>query len=103
VREPRGPGETGEALEVFVRESPTREKFAADLAAMIRRSVHLLFIFTVVADNQYNYKGQFHDTFGYRNEVDVEYFSHADHVFSSELHRARLLSRLRGWMEASFP
>jgi pimeloyl-ACP methyl ester carboxylesterase len=103
VREPRGRGETGEALEVFVRESPTREQFAADVAAMIARSVHLLFIFTVVADNHYNYKGQFHDTFGHRDDVDVEYFPQADHVFSSELHRARLLSRLRGWLEASFP
>jgi dienelactone hydrolase len=99
----RGPAEAGEMLEIFVRESPTREQFAADIAAMAARSVQMFFIFTVAADNQYNYRSQFHDTFGYRDAIDVELFPQADHVFSTELHRARLLARLRDWMEQRFP
>lgn len=102
-RQAPGHSETGEMLEVFVRESPTRDQFAGDLSTMIARSVHLLFIFTVVADNHYNYPRQFHDTFGYEHAVEVEYFSRADHVFSSEEHRARLLSRLRRWLDERFP
>jgi pimeloyl-ACP methyl ester carboxylesterase len=99
----RGRAETGEMLEVFVRESPTREQFASDIAAMVARSVRMLFIFTVVADNHYNYPGQFHDTFGHRKDVDVEFFPQADHVFSTEQHRARLLARLRQWVDERFP
>jgi pimeloyl-ACP methyl ester carboxylesterase len=96
-------GETGDTLEVYVRESPTQQKFASDLASLFERSVKMLFVYTVVADNHYNYRNQFHDTFGYRNQIDVEYFSRADHVFSTEDHRAKLLSRLLRWTDDSFP
>lgn len=99
----RGRRETGDILEVYLREYPTRQRFASDLASLIDRSVKMLFVYTVVADNHYNYRNQFHATFGYRGQIDVEYYSHADHVFSTENHRARLLSRLLRWMDEGFP
>ncbi|MEO6238620.1 MAG: hypothetical protein ABIQ52_16620 [Vicinamibacterales bacterium] len=95
--------ETGETLEIYVRESPSRERFASDIATLVSRSVRLLFIFTVVADNHYNYPNQFHDTFGYRDQIAVEYFWRADHTFSTEGHRASLNTRLVAWVTRHFP
>jgi pimeloyl-ACP methyl ester carboxylesterase len=89
--------------QIFTDEHPSKEQFAADLARLVARSVRMLFIYTVVSDNHYNYRNQFHDVFGYRDEIDVEYHTRADHVFSTEDHRAHLLSRLVGWMDARFP
>jgi hypothetical protein len=62
-----------------------------------------MFIYTINTDGAYNYPGQFHETFGYRGEIDVEFYTRADHVFSTEAHREMLLSRLVQWMEDRFP
>jgi pimeloyl-ACP methyl ester carboxylesterase len=89
--------------EVFACDYPSQDHFAADIAALVRRSVKLMFIYTINTDGAYNYPGQFHDTFGYRDEIDVEFYTRADHVFSTEAHREMLLSRLVQWMEDRFP
>ena len=98
-----GRRETGGVQEVFDREYPSRLQFAADVDRLVQRSVQLLFVYTVVADNHYNYQRQFHDTFGHRGPIEVEYYRHADHVFSVEAQRRQLRSRLVEWMEARFP
>jgi pimeloyl-ACP methyl ester carboxylesterase len=89
--------------EVFERGFPPRTQFAADLLALTRRSVKMLFIYTSNAYGCYNYRNQFHDTFGYREAIDVEFYTRADHVFSTEAHREVLLSRLVQWMQDRFP
>jgi pimeloyl-ACP methyl ester carboxylesterase len=89
--------------EVFARDLPSRQQFARDISALVKRSVKMLFIYTINTDGAYNYPGQFHDTFGYRDEIDVEFYTRADHVFSTEAHREMLLSRLVQWMEDGFP
>jgi pimeloyl-ACP methyl ester carboxylesterase len=94
--------DTAYAQEVFSREYPPREKFASDLASLVGRSVQLLFVYTVVADNHYNYRNQFYDTFGYIAQIDVEYYTRADHVFSAGPDRTKLVSRLVQWMDERF-
>jgi dienelactone hydrolase len=94
--------DAGSAQEVFSREYPRRQKFASDIAHLVGRSVQLLFVYTVVADNHYNYRNQFYDTFGYRAKIDVEYYTRADHVFSAEPERTKLVSRLVQWMDERF-
>jgi pimeloyl-ACP methyl ester carboxylesterase len=89
--------------EIFARELPSQQQFAGDLAALVKRSVKMLFIYTINTDGAYNYARQFHDTFGYRDVIDVEFYTRADHVFSSEPRREMLLSRLVQWMEVEFP
>jgi pimeloyl-ACP methyl ester carboxylesterase len=89
--------------EVFERNYPTRQQFAADLAKLNARSLKMLFVYTVNEDGSYNYRNQFHDTFGYRGEIEVEFHTRADHVFSTEDQRLRLLSRLIRWLDDSFP
>lgn len=89
--------------EVFERDYPTRQQFAADLAKLRARSLKMLFVYTVNEDGSYNYRKQFHDTFGYRDEIEVEFYTRADHVFSTDDQRGRLLSRLIRWLDDSFP
>ena len=89
--------------DVFERGFPSREQFSADLKALTDRGVRMLFVYTSNADGCYNYRGQFHDAFGYHDAIDVEYFNRADHVFSTEAYRNLLLERLVQWMEEQFP
>lgn len=89
--------------EVFERPYPTREQFAADLAKLTARSLKLLFVYTANEDGSYNYRNQFHDTFGYRDEIEVEFYARADHVFSTDAQRERLLSGLVRWLDLKFP
>jgi pimeloyl-ACP methyl ester carboxylesterase len=92
-----------EMPDVFAREFPSRQQFAADLAIMVGRSLKMLFVYTINSDRHYNYPSQFHDTFGYRDDIDVEYYTRADHVFSRAAHREVLLARLVQWMDDRFP
>src|SRR5262249_16562821 len=87
---------------IFTDEHPTKEQFSTALRQLTARSVRMFFIYTVVSDNHYNYKNQFHDTFGYRDQIDVEYFTRADHVFSTQADRCELLSGVVGWMQDRF-
>jgi pimeloyl-ACP methyl ester carboxylesterase len=89
--------------EIFERQYPARQQFASDLAALHARSLKMLFVYTINEDGSYNYRNQFHDMFGYRGEIDVEYFTRADHVFSTEEHRQHLLSRMVQWLDDRFP
>jgi pimeloyl-ACP methyl ester carboxylesterase len=90
-------------FEVFERTYPSQQRFASDVARLVHRSVKMLFVYTVVADNWYNYRNQFHETFGYRTQIEVEYYTRSDHVFSIAAHRASLLSRVLEWMNHHFP
>jgi hypothetical protein len=98
-----GRREVAEIPEIFTGDVPPRRKFGADLARLVERSVRMLFVYTVVSDNHYNYRSQFHDTFGYRKQIDVRYYTRADHTFSTEAHRAKLLANLVSWMHHRFP
>ncbi len=80
---------TGETVEVWKRDLPTREQFAEDLDRLLARDVRLLFVYTGGMDQLYNYRGQFHDTFGHREEVDVAFYPRADHLLSRAEDRAR--------------
>ncbi|MEO8076969.1 MAG: alpha/beta fold hydrolase, partial [Acidobacteriota bacterium] len=94
--------DTGPGQEVFSREYPPQATFASEIARLVGRAVELLFIYTVVADNHYNYPNQFRDTFGDHARIDVEYYTRADHVFSATRDRTQLISRVVGWMNARF-
>jgi len=88
--------------EVFVVDVPPREQFTADLETLTERGVKLLFVYTTQMDCEYNYRNQFHDTFGYRDEIDVEFYPNADHVFSTEPQREMVLSRVVDWIDRQF-
>jgi pimeloyl-ACP methyl ester carboxylesterase len=89
--------------EIFVREFPRRQQFAAALSALVARSVKMLFVYTMDTDGSYNYRDQIYDTFGHRDAVEVELYAHVDHVFSTAFHRKMLLSRISRWLDMKFP
>jgi len=93
----------GTAEPLWQRDLPTRGAFAADLAALVARELRLLFVFTGGMDLHYNHRSQFHDSFGYRDVVDVEFYKHFDHLLSLAAHRAAFNARVCGWMRRSFP
>jgi pimeloyl-ACP methyl ester carboxylesterase len=88
---------------VWQRDLPSRAEFAAALRALVERGVRLLFIYTGGMDLHYNHRGQFHDTFGYRGEVDVEYYPRFDHLLSLAAERRAFNARVCDFMRRAFP
>ena len=98
--------EVGEAVEIYVREYPTREKLAGDLGKMSGRGVHMLFVYCGEAEHAYNYADQFDDTFPELSNdphVEVEYFPKADHLYTLLDDRSELFDRIARWMRTHFP
>jgi pimeloyl-ACP methyl ester carboxylesterase len=90
-------------MEVWKRDLPSREQFTKDLEGLLARRVRLLFVYTGGMDTAYNYRGQFHDTFGHRDEVDVELYPRADHLLSRVEDRALVVERICRWVATGFP
>jgi len=88
---------------VWQRDWPSQERFASELAQLAARDVQLLFVFTSGLDPYYNYRGQFHDVFGYRQTVPVLFFPRADHLFSCASERQALTASVCRWVDAHFP
>lgn len=102
--EERGaPREPGQMREVWTRDIPPRERFAADLDALVARGVRMLMVFTTGADLRYNHRGQFHRMFGHRDAIEVEYDARADHLLSAGANRERFLARTLAFMQQHFP
>jgi pimeloyl-ACP methyl ester carboxylesterase len=94
--------EPGEVQEVWTRDIPTRERYAADLDTLCARGVRLLLVFTSGVDMVYNHRGQFHATFGQREPVEVLYDARADHLFSTRADRERFLEHTLAWTRRHF-
>jgi hypothetical protein len=99
----RARGLAAGAQEVWKRDIPSPERFASDLAQLVRRRMKLLFIYTSGVDTHYNYRGQFHDMFGFRREAPVVFLPRADHLFSRESDRRELYAGICAWIEREFP
>jgi alpha-beta hydrolase superfamily lysophospholipase len=98
--------EVGEAVEIYVREYPTREELASDLGKMSGRGVHMLFVYCGEAEHAYNYADQFDDTFpelANDPHVEVEYLAKADHLYTLLDDRSELFERIARWMRTHFP
>jgi pimeloyl-ACP methyl ester carboxylesterase len=92
-----------EQEQLWRRDIPTRERFGADVTALVRRGVRLLFVFTGGMDLHYNHRGQFHDMFGHRGVVDVEFYPRFDHLLSLAGQRATVNTRIIEWMRGRLP
>ena len=97
--------EVGEAEEIYIRDYPSREKLEADLDALLRRGVRLMFVYSGT-QTDYRYASQFYEMFGgidFRGRIDVEFYPQADHTFSFVSDRAAVIQRLCAWVDARFP
>lgn len=96
----------GEGEEIYSREYPAREAFAADLELMLGRDAHLLFVFTGGLWMYFNYREQFFDMLKparFEGRVEVDFKAEADHTFMVPRERAWLVARLTGWVSSKFP
>lgn len=87
---------------IFVRSSPPRAAFAADVARMTARGARLLFVFS--GETSYAYADQFWDWMGGRGRgadgITVAYFPEANHTYSYRDARDRMLARVIAWITA---
>lgn len=85
---------------------PSREAFAADLQALVDRSVTLLFIYTAGVERYYNYAEQLAESVpevDFRGLVDTEYFADSDHTITEQHSKAQLVTRTVAWFRRHFP
>lgn len=81
---------------------PPREAFAADVRALARRNVKLLFVYTGGVERYYNHERQLHDAVP-GAAFDVRYFGDADHTITELETKARLRITTVQWLMRSFP
>jgi hypothetical protein len=94
----------GGAQSVFVRDVPTRERFAQDVGTLAKRDVRLLFVYSG-GDTDFNHLGQFDELMGgqdLRGKVEVDFYADADHTFFRTADRARVVERVCRWVDG-FP
>jgi hypothetical protein len=86
------------AAAIAHRDVPPRQEVESRLRDLTGRGVHLLLAYT--AGRDYNYRGQFSDTFpGVRSElVEVAYFGDADHTFTLRANQDLLMQRIDEWI-----
>lgn len=85
---------------------PTRQEMQRGLRRLTGRQTDMLVIFTAGLEERYAYARQFQHTFPREvasGRIRVEYFADADHTFSDECHKDRLMELTRTWLLASVP
>jgi hypothetical protein len=89
----------GRPDEIFKREFPERSRFENDLATMVDRGMHLLFIFS--GETNYAYRDQFWDWLerkDWNGRITVEYRPRANHTFTFLEERSALLELVVRWI-----
>jgi hypothetical protein len=83
-----------------------RESVSRELQTLVDRGARMLYIYTGgVAQEYYNYGGQFWDMFhdlDARGRIAVEYFPDSDHTFTHAADRGKLLNAVGNWLR-NFP
>ena len=79
---------------------PTREQLRAAFQAICERRGRVLSVFTRGASRYYNQSGQLGrtlDVAGYQQFCTELFWPHAEHTFSLDLHRRRLIEEIKNW------
>ncbi len=81
---------------VFQREYPTPERLAQEYRKLIHRGLRFLFLY-VRGDSVYEHRDQLFEFLGdpsFAQHMDVEFYPHADHIFSRALDREVAVRRV---------
>lgn len=84
---------------------PPRSKTASELETLAARNVAMLYIYTG-GDGTYNYRAQMEDAFrdvDFRGNLQVRFFSRADHTFTRRRDRQPLIENIVDWTRNRFP
>lgn len=90
-----------EDLVVYENEVVPRERFAAELGALIDRDVAVLMAYTEYGPLAVNYPRQLHDAFpglDLDRSVTVAWYPDTDHTFTLADNRRRLLDEVETWL-----
>ena len=74
---------------------------AGQLETLLGGGVRLLVIFTPGVETNYNHRSLFRTTFpraAAHPGLSFDYFAEADHIFSRDRERSRLVERVLAWM-----
>jgi pimeloyl-ACP methyl ester carboxylesterase len=88
---------------VYVRDYPTRQQLASDVASMLARGTRLLLVY-VGGDTDYAYREQFFEMIWRKPTPNVEvcFLPDADHTFYLKSDRVLVLEKIATWMAANF-
>ena len=88
------------ALAPDVGDRPLRETFEQAFVTAVGRGTQILALFTAGLERQHNYREQILDAFPrvqFGNQLRLEYFASADHTFTLEAERGRLVHVVTEW------
>lgn len=83
------------------RSRESRKRVQGQFDTLLGRGVRLLVVFTPGVETNYNHRSLFRTTFpraAAHPALEFEYFATADHTFSRERERTRLVERVVAWM-----
>jgi len=87
-------------VEIFRRAVRTREEMTRGFQELVGRGVALLQVFTGGLEERYNYRSQFLHSFpgvDFGDRLTLEFFSDADHTFTSFGGQTSLVRAVRRW------
>ena len=87
----------------FFEVDKTQEEISLEIGGLVERGLKMLFIYTEGYDDIAS-SAQFEGMFGIKpdDQVQVEYFSEAEHTFRLSHNRKAACSRLRDWYSSQF-
>lgn len=88
-----------------LRDLPDREQMQEAFRSLRGRNGHILSIFTQYAVPYYNRQGQQERVLaveGYRDVATEVFWPDVDHTYMLEVHRLRLIERIKNWAETHF-
>lgn len=91
--------------ETFFRDFPSRDKIAVDLRQLIQRGTKMYYIYSGGVGDYYNYREQFIDMFrdvDFSDQLRLDYYSEADHLFTTLAVKNRYLSGIVQWLQAHY-
>lgn len=86
-------------------QDPGKDHIARQLTALMQRGVQLHCVFTG-REPYYIYHHQFRDCFNtvpFGNNLSLEYFPDASHIFTEPLYQARMIDGIVSWLEDLLP
>lgn len=95
----------GEPTNLFVWNLPLKEKTLKELQSLIKRNVELCCIFTSGSIRQYNYRGQFKESFrkiDFGDKLQVHLFEEMDHTYILTEDREKLIRTIVDWVGVRF-
>lgn len=101
------PSSRPETAELYNRAYPTQSELTRDYQTLCERQASMLFMFAggIGSDQGYNYAEQFTDCFpelATKNNVELEYYPEADHVFTTLAARRAMVERICEWAVRRF-